>query len=225
MKKKTMVLALAAVSAALLALPSMAAALESLHLNPTPSGTKTIDGVGAAVLTTDGSGSGVKLKVSCTKFSGTASFNAGGTTGSMELTFGETCESSGIHCQSAGAATGVITTETLPFDLATVGTTSPGKAGVLVTPPASGIFAKFTCGIIVVEVKGNGVIGTITSPACGAKASEATIAFKASASGVQEDKKLVGTTTEYTLKKGTDNAAQEATGTLTLGESSELVCT
>jgi len=225
MQKRITVILLAALGASVLALPSLASAFETLHINPTPSGAKTIDGVGSPALTTDGSGSGVKLKVTCTKFSGTASFNAGGTTGSMELTYGPTCESAGIHCQSSGAATGEITSETLPFDLVTVGTTFPGKPGILVTPPASGVFAKFTCGVIVVEVKGNGVIGTITSPACGAKSSEPTIEFKASASGIQEDKKLVATTTEYTLKKGSDNAAQEASGKLTLAETLELICT
>jgi hypothetical protein len=228
MNKKIILLSLAA-CAALLALPAMASALTALHVvNPVPVGTKTIDGVGnTAILTTTGG-----TKVTCTgeaggpAFGGTATFNAGGTTGTMNLTFGPTCEALGIHCQSAGAATGTIKTESLPFDLATVGTTSPGKPGVLVTPNAgTGVFAKFTCGILSVEVKGNGVIGTISSPTCGTRSNQATIEFKATANGVQADKRLVGTETEYTLKKGTENAAQEATGTLTLGEESTLECT
>lgn len=221
--KKMILLALAAVSAVVLALPAMASAMIPLHLNPTPAGSKTIDGVGSAVLSTSGG-----TTTTCTGFGGSASFEAGGTTGTMNLTFTGCKESVfGTSCNSSGAASGTIVTTSLPFHLATLAGKSPG---VLVTPNAGGAgnhFATFTCagGLVTVNVTGNGVLGTITAPACGTSSATATIKFEQSANGVQKHKTLEGTATEYSLMKGAETAAQSAHGTLTLGSESQLVCT
>jgi hypothetical protein len=222
MNKKIMLLALAAVSAAMLALPAMASALTPLHLNPTPVGAKAIDDIGAnPTLSTTGG-----TTVECGTFNGSATFNAGGTTGSMQLTFTEDCHLvGGGTCNSGSNTNGTITTTTLPFDLATLANNKPG---VLVTSN-SGHFATFVCTLfgfpVTTKVEGNGVIGTITAPACGAKSTSATIDFNATAHGVQEHTTVAGTATVYRLKKGEENAAQDATGKLTLGSETLLECT
>jgi len=231
MTKKIMLLALAAVSAAVFAMPAVASAEDiPLHLNPTPAGNQAIDDVGAnPTLTTTGG-----TKIECGSFSGNATFEAGGTTGHMTLTFGPNgdgtvpCASSGFKCNSNPplAAAGTIITTELPFHLVTLPNKKPG---VLVTPnptePRS--FAHIECagGLVKFTVEGNGVIGTITEPACEGTSNMATIDFNATGNGVQEHKKVEGTETEYTLKKGTENAAQDATGTLTLSGNSKLECT
>lgn len=228
-----MLLGLAAVSAAVLALPSVASAeLTSLHLSPTPKGAQPVDSNGIARLsTTNGT------TVSCAGFSGSATFEGNGTTGTLSLTFGGDCTGPfGSTCTNEGAADSIVTT-TLPFHLVTL---PPAKAGdpnvpgVLVTPGANEHFATFTCTVlgfpVVTEVKGNGVIGTITAPSCGGVDDEATLKFEATSHGVQKHTKVADTETVYTLKKGSETAAQEAHGTLTLKENgnpfnSELVCT
>jgi hypothetical protein len=228
MTKKIMLLAMAAVSAAMLALPGTALAVEEdipLHLlNPTPA-SAVIDDVNAVnpTLTTVGG-----TKIECGTFSGNATFEAGGTTGHMELTFGsatEPCTSSGLKCNSnpTNVGAGIITTTELPFHLVTL-EPSAGvvKPGVLVTPNADGSFAHIECagGLVKFTVTGNGVLGTITEPPCGSSGNMATVKFTTSGNGVQADKKVAGTAVEYTLKKGTENAGQTAEGTLTMKDSS-----
>jgi hypothetical protein len=222
MSKKIILLALAAVSAVVFALPAMAMAEDSpLHVVPKPEGSKKVDGVGTATLT-GGFGS-----VECTANSGTASFTST-TSGSFEQTF-TGCKLAGASCTTSGQASGTITTQSLPFDLLTVahtpanGTTGPG---ILVTPNAgTGQFATFTCGFLGFTVKGNGLIGTITKPACGSSSTEATVEFSSSSTGVQTHKTVVGTETEYSLENLGSAASEDAEGTITLGTSSKLECT
>jgi hypothetical protein len=220
MSKKIMLLALAAVTAAMFALPAAAAA-DSLHITPAPSaGDKTIHGVGGATLTTtDGT------TVTCAGFKGTANFESG-TTGTMQLTFGGDCTGPfGSTCTSNTPAesSGNIQTTVLPFHLVTLKGKLPG---VLVTPSTDGAFAHFICGgFISVTVTGNGVLGTITSPSCEGESSTATVSFGQSAAGVQNHTELENTAGVWRLKKGEAFAAQNAHGTLTLGSTSKLVCT
>lgn len=228
MSKKLMLLALAAVSAALFAMPALAsAAQEPLHLNPTPSGSQAIDNVtvGTPTLSTSGG-----TKVECSSFSGSATFEAGGTTGHINMTFSGDCHSNlGTTCNSGTNTNGTIVTPELPFHLLTLPNNKPG---VLVTPVVvNGVstFAEFTCqtllGPVTITVEGNGLVGTITEPACGATSNMATIDFNATGNGVQEHTTVAGDATVYRLKKGTENAAQDATGTLTLTSQSKLECT
>ena len=220
MSKKIMLLALAAVSAAVFVLPATASALVPLHLTPTPEGPQTIDDTGATAPTLSTAGG---TTVVCDEFHGNAEFEPGGTTGTMNLTFGPNCRVGGfISCTSAGEPTGNIATTALPFHLATL---ASGDPGVLVTPGANNHFATFTCFGVNTVVTGNGVLGEIEFPDCGNISDEADIDFNATAHGAQQHTKLAGTATEYRLKKGTENAAQDATGTLTLDEEVELDCT
>ena len=227
MNTKVMLLGLAAVSAAVLALPALASALIPLHLNPTPAGTQPIDGVGIARFSTTGG-----TTTTCSGFSGSAQFEAGGTTGTLTLTFGPDCTENilGTRCTSPGEAAGNTATTVLPFHLVTLPSGSPG---ILVTPNAeTGVFIHKTCagGLITVTVEGNGLVGTITSPECGSSASQATLSFMATAHGVQKHTTVAGTETEYKMVDGSEPAALEAHGTLTFKEggsskTSQLVCT
>jgi hypothetical protein len=220
MSKKIMLLALAAVSVLVYALPSAASAADiPLHLNPSPVGSKTVDGIGEAKLSTTSG-----LTVTCNSWSGSATFETGGTTGSLDLTFSGDCRENifGTTCTSSGQPSGTIKTTTLPFHLNTLANSKPG---VLVTPSTGTThFATFTCGFITTKVEGNGVIGTITSPECGKSSTSATISFKATSHGQQEHKKIAGTETIYDLNSGGNTAAQEAHGTITMGTSTTLEC-
>lgn len=218
MSKKIMMLALAVACAAVFALPATASALVPLHLSATPAANSVIDDIGAdPTLSTSGG-----TTVTCDSFTGTATFAAGGTTGTMSLTFGPNCRGPlGVSCTSSGESSGNIATTVLPFDLVTLAGNAPG---VLVTPN-NGHFATFSCFGVQTVVTGNGVIGKITSPGCNGSSKEPTIDFNATAHGTQEVTKVAGTETVYTLKKGAENAAQDATGKLTLSNTPTLTCT
>jgi len=221
MSKKIMLLALAVASMAAFALPSMAMAEDiPLHLVPKPEGAKSITG-GAAELSTVGG-----TVVTSKKTDGTATFETS-TTGTIELTFTES-SSFGFPCTSAGQSSGTVTTATQPFHLVTL----PGKVpGILITPPANGVFAEFTCaGFLTAVVKGNGIIGTITAPACGASSTTSTSKFEKSATGVQKHKKVEGTETEYHLTSSINGgafqeAAQVGEGITNLVVNTKLECT
>lgn len=222
MSKKIILLALAVASMAAFALPATAMAITPVHAVPAPVGAKTVDGEGSATLT-GGFGS-----VICTASKGTATFE-NSTTGTFEQTFtGCTLGGSSPSCNSSGQPAGTITTQTLPFHLATVEDTVTKSTGpgILVTPnAATGQFAVFTCGFLGFTVKGNGLIGTITKPACGAESSEPTVQFSSSSTGVQTHKTLVGTATEYSLENLGAAASEDASGIITLGSAAKLECT
>lgn len=221
MSKKIMLLALAAASLAAFALPSMAMAEDvPVHLVPKPEGAKAITG-GVAELTT---ASGTK--VTSKKTDGTATFETS-TTGTLELTFTES-SSFGFPCNSPGQPSGTITTGSQPFHLVTL----PGKTpGILITPPANGVFAEFTCaGFLTAVVKGNGIVGTITAPACGGSSTTSTNKFEAASAGVQKHKKVEGTETEYHLTASINGgafqeAAQVGEGVTNLVTETTLECT
>ena len=207
MSKKILLLALAAVSAVMLALPAMASALVPLHLSPTPVGAQTIHGSTAVLSTTSG------LTFECDSVNGSATLDKGGTTGTMTLTY-NSCTNSlfGLKCN--------VTTTSLSLDLVTLPNNKPG---VLLTT-TNGHFAQFPC-IFFLEVSGNGVIGTITLPQCGETRKEMTIDFNATAHGVQEHTKVTGTETVYTLKSGSATVAQDMNLQLTLSNQTKLECT
>jgi hypothetical protein len=224
MSKKIMLLALAAISAAVFALPATASAFISLHLKSAPAGAQAIDDLtpGNPTLTTAGS------TIECETFSGSATFDdTGGTTGKMNLKFSGNCKELTFNssCHSTGAPNGTIETTTLPFHLVTL---TNQKPGVLVTPSTDGSFAHVECfgTLVKFTVGGNGILGTITSPGCGGKGTSATIDFNATAAGVQEHTTVEGTPgTVYRLTKEGENAAQDAIGKLTLSNEPTLECT
>ena len=221
MNKKIMLLALAVASVAAFALPAMAMAEDiPLHLVPKPEGAKTVTGAAAELSTVGGT------VVTATTTDGTATWETS-TTGTIELTFTES-KSFGFPCTSPGQPSGTITTATQPFHLVTLPGTSPG---ILITPPANGIFAEFTCaGFLTAVVKGNGIVGTITAPACGGSSTKSTSTFEKEKAGVQKHKLVAGTETEYHLTASINGgafqeAAQTGSGVTNLVNNTKLECT
>jgi hypothetical protein len=213
MNKKIMLLAVAAVSAVVLALPAMASAMLPLHTAKIQK--STVSG-GAATLSKTGG-----TTVTCEKTTGTSTATTT-TTGNLTLLF-HGCKSSGITCTSPGQTAGTIETTALTYHLLTLTNKEPG---ILVTPNGStGVFAHFSCSFLSFTVEGNGVLGTITSPKCGVASSTATMSFKALGVGVQQHTTVEGTATKYQLTSGGQNAAQEVTTTVTSPEADTLTCT
>jgi hypothetical protein len=208
MSKKMMLLALAV--AALFALPSGASAQE-IHF----SGVTTFTGTGPA-----GALTAVKEpKISCTATSASGSFNAGSsTTGSVNLTFtGCTAEVIGIKgsCKTVGDEAGVITSSGT-FHLITTPTSKPG---ILVTPVTTTLICL---GFSRVEVTGNGVIGTITSPDCGASSTQLKVSFEVEG---EAQKHIEYTGVKYDLSADTENEKGETTSTATAALSSSATLT
>jgi hypothetical protein len=226
--KKIILLALAAASVSAFALPATAMAEDvPLHAKEVALNTPfKIDGVGGATLR---GGFGL---VNCTASSGSATFTSS-TTGTLSQTF-TGCTAFGVPCKTAGQPEKTIVTTTLVFHLLTVEDTVTGATGpgVLVTPnvDAGGQnhFATFECPPFgKFEVRGTGLIGTITKPSCGQKSKEATVQFSPQAAGstVQTHKTVVGTTVEYNLTTNTQESSEEAEGTITFSNEPTLECT
>jgi hypothetical protein len=193
MSKKMMLLALAV--AAMFALPAAASAQEA-HV----SGITTFTGhAPAGTLSAAG-----EPTISCTTTTVTGSFDSGSsTTGKITLDFtGCSAEFLGIKgsCNTAGAASGTISSSG-SFHVITVN----NKPGILVTP----VNTTLICiGFSRVEVSGN-IIGTITSPACGAKSKTLVTKFNSSGS-TQEDRSYTGV--NYELKAQTENSSGVTSG-------------
>lgn len=220
MSKKIMLLALSVVSAALFALPAVAAATPA-HLSATSTFTVSKGAVETVELeTVEGE------KVQChAGVSGTGNFE-NTTTGTLNLLF-HGCTTSTIfgnlNCTSTGQPSGTIATTTLPFHLISK-VSGSGTPGVLITPGTGEHFATFICGGIAErKVTGNGVIGTIISPACGVSSTTATLKFEQSPTGVQKHTSHTGVT--YGLKSNGIGAAQVAEGKITFPAPRSIVCT
>lgn len=122
----------------------------------------------------------------------------------------------GLPCTTSGQSSGTITTTLLPYDniYTTDNNTSPG---VLVTPATgSSHFASFTCANGANVVSGNGVIGSLSSPACGAESASLTLGFTASSKGHQTHKQITNTGTIYDLTSEGLTASQVGSGTVTI---------
>jgi hypothetical protein len=219
MSKKMMLLALAAVSAAAMALPAVASA-GTWHLEPAQNGT-------VAGGNTELKSSGVTI--TCTSVSGTSAFDAGSTTtGTISLTFHACKNLAGFHCQTAGDPTGTITALSLPFHLVALEATN--TPGILITPNAARAnFAAFECAGIPVVVGGNGVLGALTSPACGGESTEAKFNF-ALTGAAQQWTQVTTTGTVYGLTSKVGGAAanpatQTGSATVTAANKSKVNCT
>jgi hypothetical protein len=230
MTKKMMLLALAAVSAAMFALPAVASAGEPV-IDPAS---------GKFPLTFTSAGGHSELRaneeppITCTSNTGTGKYTSG-TTGEIALTFhGCTTSFFGfpVSCNSAGQPSGTIKTNTSVFHNVYV-TDAKTNPGVLVTPPTSpaGLYTTIICGgFASIEVRGNGIIGELTSPKCGAVAQKtATLNFAATGSS-QTLKKVTATGTEYSLSSTTESSGKVTTscevaeGTVTYAENATLTC-
>jgi hypothetical protein len=209
MSKKMMLLALAV--AALFALPSAASAQE-IHFK--------------GVTTFTGTGPALTFRVekwpatSCLSTSINGSFNTGSaTTGEVSLIY-TGCKLGGfeVDCHTSGAASGTVATSGV-FHLITVNS----KPGVLVTPVATTLICG---GFFNFKVGGN-LIGTITSPACGASSHTMGLSFEAEGS---TQRHIEYTGIKYDLTSQREPNAPETAGlnsTVTLASSTAgtLECT
>ena len=122
--------------------------------------------------------------IDCLKSSAVGKFTSPTTGGNVVATFGD-CEYDGHKCNSLGAATGTIVTDTLLGTdgyLEGKGTGSP-KVGAVFSPETGEALAEFACGSTDFAVTGS-VIGEITPVNKFSK--EAIFSFRQKAIGVQE---------------------------------------
>lgn len=224
MMKKTMVLALAVVSAALFSLPTVAAA-QSWHLDQTTS--FSVSGAGGTVTASAG------VSFVCSGTSGSGAFSTT-TEGTVTLLISGCHEAFSLPCTTAGQASGVIKL-TAKFDAIMVkSSASEKKPGILFTPdlsaePTPGLkeFNQFSCFGITVKVFGKGIIGTISAPACGAASSTATLSFASSAAGVQADQTYTGSSFDLlsSLSSSHPTTSLDSTTTMTFPAARTMTCT
>lgn len=192
MSKKTMLLALALVSAAMCALPAVAAAQE-IHLEPAEK--FTITGPGGE---TRAEG---EPSVTCEQTAGEGSFDAGSsTTGSMIRDY------TGCHvtilgftvtCHSEGSAVNNTVLTKGTFHLITL--TGGGSPAILMTTEPTSLVCA---GISTVTFTG-AVIGTIVSPRCGESSKTLGVSF--TATGVtQSHLTYTGLKYDLLLRTGTE---------------------
>jgi hypothetical protein len=228
MKNKMMLHALVVVTAAMFVVPAMASAgepqLDSKLLNEGKALSFQIAG-GASELRATGEPS-----IACTSISGTGKYNTK-TTGELEFAY-KGCTTSffgfPVECHSTGQANNVITTGTSVFHniYLTDAKTTPG---ILMTPPAGGIFTTKICaGLSSTAIGGNGIIGHLESPKCGGSSTTGTLNFQATGSS-QTYKKVTATGTEYSLNATTSGGSAVAASeveerTITFAESVTLTC-
>jgi hypothetical protein len=150
------------------------------------------------------------------------------TTGEASASFGE-CSTAGTACTTSGQASGTITLANQVTHLVYLDENHT-KVGTLATPPAGGVFAKFTCffGLVSVEVKGNGLLAEVTSPKCGATSTTATAVANATGP-VQQYQQVEETGTVYHLSASVnggpfEEAALSAGLSGTASENVTLTC-
>ena len=227
MSKKMMLLALAMASAALFALPAFASG-EEIHWDTVTSFTGT--GPGGSLLASN------EPTITCASTDITNGvINAGGTTGSM--TFDDTgCSAPSpfggtMPCHTKGAPLNNTIATGGTFHLITwkntAGTAFPAA---LVTTNTT----EFTCELpgvftFFVHVTGN-LIGTITSPACGASSKEMKLSFSATGS-TQNHLEYTGTKYDLIAKTGAGGTGEprtaglNSTATLNANALGKLTCT
>jgi hypothetical protein len=213
MSKKMMLLALAVASMAMFALPSAASATPD-HIDGITNFTGTIHNGGSLVANEEPT-------IRCSHGHVTGSLEAGGTTGTISLDF-TGCKAAFLFpCHTAGALS-----ETIKSSGTFHVITYENKPAVLVTP----VTTKITCPGVgnEVHVEGNGVIGTITSPACNVNSNNMTIQFSATGP-TQNHRTYTGVNYELkvkTLPSGHQTpAGLNATATLTSIDPGKVTCT
>ncbi len=224
MNKKMMLLALAAVSAAMFALPAMASA-GTWHFEKVGGGIPgTFTGTGPAseLVATNG----VTLKGTNLTVHGEFETT---TTGTITITFHGVTGLFGVHCQTAGQPTGTIVTTKLTFHLINLEPSpNPKKPGILITANhTTGNFAHFECGGIKQTVAGNGIVGELVKPACGGTTTEPEFKFQKSTTlgiGHQTWTQVTTTGTFYDLTNGGVTASMDASAKL-IGSNGTVNCT
>jgi hypothetical protein len=217
MSKKIMLLALAV--AALFALPAGASA-EEIHFdnvtNFTGHGTK-----GSLVAKGEPT-------IECTATAVTGNFDSGSsTTGKINITF-TGCEAEflffRVNCNTSGAPAQTIVTSGTYHLITWVNANKEPKPAVLVTPATTTIICA---GFANTTVSGT-VIGTITSPACGAESTSMNLFFNSNNTDTQEH--MLYTGNKYDLTAQTPNEPAVTAGltskaTLTSTTKGKLTCT
>jgi hypothetical protein len=214
MSKKIMLLALAVASVAMFALPAAASAQE-IHLEGVTSFTGT---AGEGSLTAEG-----EPVITCSSADVEGTVSAGGTTGTMNLdftgchttVFGFTakCRTSGSPIDNTIKSSGV-------SHLITISSNNPG---ILVTPAVTTI----VCAGISNTITGGNIIGTITSPKCGAESKSMTTSFTATGSA-QTHTSYTGTTYNLTAQTSGGSvkpAGLVSTATVNSATTGKLNCT
>lgn len=227
--KKLMMLAAGPLASLSLIVPAAASAapeIESKSLNESKSVSFTTSGGHSEIR------GNTEPTVTCTSNQGSAKLTSK-TTGEIELTF-KGCTTLvftlPVECHSVGQASGVITIGTSTFHTVYV-TDSSTTAGLLLTPPTGGHFTTITCsGLSTIELEGNGVIGDLASPKCGASSTTGSLKFTATGS-VQTYKSPSATAVNgvfnlvYTTAGGVPvEAALVAEATIAFAESVTLRC-
>jgi hypothetical protein len=220
MSKKIMLLALAAVSAALFAMPAVASA-GTWDISPT-NATFSIDGTTAQLTTAN-------RTVHCTSSTGNGSYTSA-TTGNIELTFSG-CTSLGTKCWTNPPfkeSEQKITTTEMVFHNVELENNVPGIQ--ITGNGAAQHMASFKCGfgLVTVVVSGN-VLGEVTKPLCGAAAtSVGEVVFATNETG-QRWKQITTTGTSYdetaTVNGTPETGAQVGSGTITFAQNVTSTCT
>jgi len=212
MKKLTILLA--GVLAVLAAIPAVAAAGEfTADCESGASCSATIAGGVATLNNTSNE------KIECSSADGTATQTSGSSTGTVELTFTgckEKVSGFNFSCNSAGAASGVITTNTMVSHLVYIDPNA-STPGVLLTNSN----VTFSCAAFFKKQVTGNIIGHWSNPQCGTFAAERTVTFEAGATtGSQKYTQVTTTGTVFDLISNNDNggayltSSQTGTGTL-----------
>lgn len=197
MNKKIMLMVLAAASATMLAFPTAGSATPA-HLDKA----EAFNIAGSQSFRTRADGN----SFSCVSLAGSGQFETT-TTGTLNLQFNGCKNSLGFICTSGADAAGTVTFANLPFHIIRLSATT---AGILITPPAAAseptsgnrLLSAYVCFGVPVEVFGNGVIGTISSPECGKSSATATLTFESSSPGTQQHSSHTGVNYDLTQKIG-----------------------
>jgi hypothetical protein len=224
MNKKMMLLALAAVSAAMFALPAVASA-GTWHAEPSAAATlftTETTGHGHTTLTTP------NRTTTCTSSTGSGSMNVGGTTGTISLKF-HGCSSLGFSCNTPGQVAGtIVTSANLVFHNILIAKSTPGVK--ITGAGATTQLAHYVCagGLVTVNVTGT-VIGHVEQ-ACNTKANTFSLNFEAPG-GVQKFMQETGAGTKTDLTATVNGTAetggQTGTGTIKFpaGVERTVLCT
>jgi len=190
MSKKTMLIALATVSAVLFALPTLASGQE-IEIDP---GAKTQFKVAGGKTSLTAAG---EPTITCETMAGEGEL-LNQTTSTVLLDLQECHILQGgltVPCHSSGAALN----NTIAFGEIIHWITINSKPGALFTE-----FPKIFCALQGIQIGGKGLIGTITGPACSVESTVMTIKFVVNA-GKQEH--MVYTTVNYDLTYTTEGGA------------------
>jgi hypothetical protein len=161
--------------------------------------------------------------ITCAGYKATGKFTSA-TTGSIETTFeecGNTWGGGSIPCTTVGQSSGTITFSESIFHLVYL-TSGKSVPGVLITPPAGGVFSNTSC---VGNIEGAGYMGQLEAPSCGGKATTAfNFTYEPGAGSTQKYRQVTGTGTFYNLRYAGSETALISTNTWTLEQQATLTC-